>query len=187
MEQTRLEHACLWPHRWGARTPDLLTPTSYSFPNTSYLDKWRPCKFRNVTRTRLPLLSRVVLSQTLLAVNSAMGCRAELEASGQTMMRPLYWAVLRPVTHSHRDPAAGCSVEMKPRPPRAAGLGEPVGIPCCSTSLHPFTGPGGPSRPPWDHRHPQQPQRKSQGGTESFPWDCPKKCCLFPGNIFDSR
>ena len=81
------------------------------------------------------------------AVNSAVGCGAELEASGQTMMRPLYWAVMRPVTHSHRNPAVGRSVEMKPRPSRAAGLGAPVGAPCCSTSLHPPTGPAGPWLP----------------------------------------
>jgi len=61
---------------WGAGTPDLLTPTSHSFPNTSYL-RTRDVlvRFLNVMRTRLPLSSRVVLSQTLYSCELCDGMR----------------------------------------------------------------------------------------------------------------
>lgn len=61
---------------WGTRTPDLLTPTSHSFLNTSYLRTSDVLvSFLNVTRTRLPLSSCAVLSQTFWSCELCNGMR----------------------------------------------------------------------------------------------------------------
>ena len=175
-------------HTTGGRDLRPSDPSPHSFLNAGYLRTGDVLvSSLNVTSSHLPLSSRVVLSQTFYSCELCDGRRCG--AGGQR------------ADHGEAF-TSGCNEARHTftrRSSRGALRGEETqaGSGCragstggCSLLLYlpPPTHRAWRLLPlPWDHRHPQQPRRKSQEGTGSFPWDCPEKCCLFPGNIFDSR